>query len=159
MARPLTLRVPYPCALCKGGVLGVHLRRDRNPELGGSAFEWDVLFRLLQALDVAADGILGHGSRVLQVLALRHESRKGGNRQRVAVMFVSLEEGCIFARLASDFFHLFILGQGPHHVLSFRGPGFGPRNLLFSHAPQSNSRFLTQRGGFGMTRILWLSIQ
>ncbi len=79
-------RAPHPCALRKGGVLGIHLRHDRNPELCGSAFDWNGLFRFLQALDVAADGILGHVSRVLRVLAFRQESMKGGDRHRVAAV-------------------------------------------------------------------------
>jgi hypothetical protein len=50
-------------------------------------------FAFFRPLDVAADGILGHGSRVLQVLAFRHKSREGVNRHRVAAVFIRLEKG------------------------------------------------------------------
>jgi hypothetical protein len=81
------------------------LRDDGNLNLCGFAFDWNGLFRLLQALDVTADGVRGHDSRVLQVLAFRHKPGRVGT---VAV-FVGLEKSGVFARLPSGSFHLFIL--------------------------------------------------
>ena len=78
--------------------------------------DWDGLFGLLQALDVTANGILGHPSRVLQILAFRHKSREGGDRHRVAAVFVRLEKGRVFTSFASGSFHLFILDQDLHHT-------------------------------------------
>jgi len=101
------------------GFLGLRLCDDRNLDLRGFAFDWDGLFRLLQALDVTADGVLGHGSRVLQILAFRHKFREGGDRHRVAAVFVRLEKGGLFVLHAPAAFHLIILDRNPNHALSF----------------------------------------
>jgi hypothetical protein len=90
--------------LLQGWVLGLHLRDDRNPKVFGFAFGGNRLFRFFQAFDVTLGRILGHCSRVLQILSFRHKTRECGDGHGVAAMFVHLEKGGVFADLISPFF-------------------------------------------------------
>ena len=96
--------------ICDGEILTC--ANSRSSGMGSFAFK-------LAAFDVTADGALGHGSRVVQILALRHKSREGGDRHRVAAVFVRLEKSGVFALHAPTAFHLTILDRNPNHALSF----------------------------------------
>jgi hypothetical protein len=133
-----------PCHLV---LLGYH----RNLDLRGFALDRDGFLCLPEALDIAADGIFSHGSRVIQIFAFGDKSWERRNGNSVATTLVQLEKGGVLALVLPTFLHLFILEQNAR-VLSFREPGF-VRGICFFRG-QINSRFLTLRGGFGMT-ALW----
>jgi hypothetical protein len=89
------------------------------------------LLGFLEPLDVTLDGVFGHGSCVLQVLALSRKSREGGDFHRVASVFVSLENSGVFVDPLFPGLHACILNQMLQGDLSFRGAVLGPRNLSF----------------------------
>jgi hypothetical protein len=47
---------------------------DGNLDLGSFPLYWNRRFGLLEPFDVAQDGVFSHGSRVIQVFTLGHES-------------------------------------------------------------------------------------
>jgi hypothetical protein len=108
--------MPYPRS-SRVGTVDDLLRDDRNLDLGCFPLYRNGLFRLLQSFDVTADGALGHGSCVLQVLAFRHKSRERGDRHRVAAVFVRFEKSSAFADSVFAVLHFSIVTSSAlaHH--------------------------------------------
>ncbi len=74
-------------------------------DLRSFPFDRDGLTSLLKPFDVAPDGILSHGSRMFQVLALGNEPGQGGDGHCVAAMLVGFEKGGVLADAAFTILH------------------------------------------------------
>lgn len=85
------------------------LGNNGNFDLRRFTFNWDGLLRLLKPLDVTLDGILHHGSRMIQVLALRYKSGQGRNRNCIPAIFVGLEKGRVLVNAILAVLHTFII--------------------------------------------------
>src|ERR1700678_86110 len=84
---------------------------NREFDLRRFHFNRDFLFCLLQAFDVAANGVFRHFTRIIQVTALRDQSRQRWDCNCVAAVLVGLEESRVFVDFACAGLHARIIAQ------------------------------------------------
>jgi hypothetical protein len=90
---------------------GFFLRHDRNLESRSFPFDRDGFFRFLKPFDVTLDGVLGHGSRVIQVFALGCEAGQRWNSDRIPTMFFRVQKRRVFMGAILAVLHESILDQ------------------------------------------------